>query len=185
MKNILVLTGSPRELGNSALLANAFMEGAKENGHRVKVFETAFHPIEPCKACDKCWSGGKPCVFKDGFADLAPLLEQAEILVFATPLYWFSMSAQIKSAIDKLYAYMKPEAKNKLKIEACVLLASAEGCEKDGDYDGLKATYKSIINYLNLKDLGMVLAGHIGQKGAILQSEYLKAAKELGRSIKG
>lgn len=181
MKNILVLTGSPRELGNSSLLASAFIEGAKENGHSVKVFETAFHPIQPCKACDKCWSDSKPCIFKDSFNDLAPLLEQAEILVLATPLYWFTMSAQIKAAIDKLYSYMSPKSPKKLKLEGMVLLATAEGCEEDGDYDGLKATYKGILEYLGLKDYGMLLAGHIGAKGSILKTDYMAKAKALGQ----
>lgn len=182
-KNILVLTGSPRQLGNSALLADAFIQGAKFAGHTVQVFETAFHPVLPCHACDKCWSAKEPCVFKDNFEKLAPLLEEADMLVFCTPLYWFTMSAQLKSAIDKLYAYMKDIAPRKLKIKECVLLAAAEGNEKEGDYDGLKATYHSIANYLGWKDRGMVLVGGVGEPGEIIKTGKLKEALEFGKTM--
>lgn len=182
-KNILVLTGSPRQLGNSALLADAFIQGAKAAGHTAQVFETAFHPVNPCKACDKCWHADKPCVFEDGFNQLAPLLEAADVLVLATPLYWFSLTAQLKAAVDKLYAYLKPNAKRKLKIKECVLLAAAEGNEKDGDYEGLKATYKSIADYQKWTDRGMVLAGHTWDPGEIINTGKLKEALELGKTI--
>lgn len=182
-KKILVLTGSPRQLGNSALLADAFIQGAKAAGHTAKVFETAFHPILPCKACDKCWSTGKPCVFNDSLDQLAPLLEEADMLVLCTPLYWFTMSAQLKSAVDKLYAYMKPNALRKLHIKECVLLAAAEGNEPDGDYNGLKATYKSIADYLKWTDRGRVLAAGTWDAGDIIKTGKLKEAQELGKSI--
>lgn len=182
-KKILLLTGSPRQLGNSALLADAFIQGVKEAGHTAKVFETAFHPVLPCKACDKCWTTGKPCVFTDGFNALAPRLEEADVLALCTPLYWFTMSAQLKSAVDKLYSYMKPGAPRKLKIKECVLLAAAEGNEADGDYDGLKATYKSIADYLKWKDCGSVLAGGTWDPGDVIKNGKLKEAQELGRTL--
>ena len=182
-KKVLVLTGSPRQLGNSALLADAFIQGVKTAGHTVQVFETAFHPILPCKACDKCWSAGKPCVFPDEFEKLAPMLEEADVLVLCTPLYWFNMTAQLKAAVDKLYSYMKPNALHKLKIKECVLLAAAEGNEADGDYDGLKATYKAIADYLKWADRGMLLAGGTWDAGDIIKTGKLKEALELGKTI--
>ena len=182
-KNILVLTGSPRQLGNSALLADAFIQGAKSAGNAVQVFETAFHPVLPCKACDKCWSNDKPCIFEDDFSKLAPMLEEADVLVRCTPLYWFTMSAQLKAAVDKLYAYMQPNAKRKLKIKECVLLCTAEGTEEDGDFEGLKATYKSIADYLKWTDRGRVLAGKTWEAGEIINTGKLKEALELGKTI--
>ncbi len=182
-KNILVLTGSPRQLGNSALLADAFIQGAKSAGNAVQVFETAFHPVLPCKACDKCWSNDKPCIFEDDFSKLAPMLEEADVLVLCTPLYWFTMSAQLKAAVDKLYAYMQPNAKRKLKIKECVLLCTAEGTEEDGNFEGLKATYKSIADYLKWTDRGRVLAGKTWEAGEIINTGKLKEALELGKTI--
>lgn len=182
-KKVLVLTGSPRQLGNSALLADAFIQGVKAAGHTAKVFETAFHPLLPCKACNKCWTTDAPCIFKDELEKLAPLLEEAEVLVLCTPLYWFNMTAQLKAAVDKLYAYMQPQAKRKLKIKECVLLATGEGTEQDGDFDGLKATYKSICGYLGWQDRGMVLAGGINEPGEIIKTGKLNEALALGQTI--
>ena len=182
-KKVLVLTGSPRQLGNSALLADAFIQGVKAAGHTAQVFETAFHPVLPCKACDKCWTTGKPCVFKDDFEKLAPMLEEADVLVLCTPLYWFNMTAQLKAAVDKLYAYMKPTAPRKLKIKECVLLSAAEGNEQDGDYEGLKATYKAIADYLKWTDRGMILAGGTWDAGDVIKTGKLKEALELGRTL--
>ncbi len=76
-KNILVVTGSARRNGNSALLAEAFMQGAEAAGHEVSVFHSGRTPISACLHCDGCWTTGKPCVLEDGFDAFWPLLEQA------------------------------------------------------------------------------------------------------------
>ena len=100
-KQILILTGSPRPNGNSFLLAEAFKKGAEEAGHTVHRFDTAHVEIDGCRACNQCYQHGKACVFDDDFNLLAPHLEKADVLVLATPLYWFSFPAQLKAALDK------------------------------------------------------------------------------------
>ncbi len=89
-KEILILTGSPRHGGNSDLLAAAFQKGAEAAGHSVTQFATASKKFYPCLACDTCWYQGRPCSIKDDFNGLANLLEAADLIVFATPLYWFT-----------------------------------------------------------------------------------------------
>jgi multimeric flavodoxin WrbA len=87
-KEILVLTGSPRRKGNSDQLADAFIRGAAEQGHGVHKFEAAYKNISGCRACNMCWSSGTdPCVVKDDFYELAPLLESCETVVFVSPVY--------------------------------------------------------------------------------------------------
>ena len=81
MKNILVITGSPRQLGNTAILADSFIQGAKAAGHKTEIFDTPFHPVQPCLACNQCWEKDSPCVFKDGLELLAPKWKM--------PTYWF------------------------------------------------------------------------------------------------
>ena len=61
MKNILVITGSPRQLGNTAILADSFIQGAKAAGHKTEIFDTPFHPVQPCLACNQCWEKDSPC----------------------------------------------------------------------------------------------------------------------------
>ena len=180
MKSILVLTGSPRKNGNSDLMADAFIKGANAQGHQITKFETARKTIGGCKACDKCWSQGNACVFRDDFSELEPLVEKADILVLASPLYWFSMSAQIKAAIDRLYAYDAPNCQRPLKIKESVLLTCGDGSEV---FDGLIKTYTHIVNYLKWKDAGILAVPNVKDKGDILKTDALLQAELLGKKI--
>ena len=100
---IVVLTGSPRKNGNSAYLAEQFIKGAEEKGHEVFRFDCAFKQVEPCRACNRCGMDG-PCIHNDDFQELSPHLIDADMVVFATPMYYFGVSAQMKRVIDRFYA---------------------------------------------------------------------------------
>ena len=83
MKNILILTGSPRVGGNSDLMADAFQKGAESTGHKVIRYEAGRNAILPCRACESCFSNGKACVWDDRFSnELAPLIEEADVMVY-------------------------------------------------------------------------------------------------------
>jgi multimeric flavodoxin WrbA len=182
MKNILVLTGSARSNSNSDLLAEAFIKGARAAGHTVKKFNTAKKKIYGCIACDTCWSTGYACSLEDDFRELQPLLEEADVLVLASPLYWFGFSAQIKAAIDKLYAYVETRTKRPLKIKEAVLLMSAGG-EGQDVFAGAVATYQRIVAYSGWKDAGILTVDQINDKGAVLETDALKTAERLGASL--
>ena len=95
---ILVLTGSPRKNGNSATLADNFIKGAEEAGHTVVRFDAAFKKVHPCIACNKCGMDG-PCIFKDDFDFVRENIVDADAVVFATPMYYFGISAQLKAGL--------------------------------------------------------------------------------------
>jgi len=177
-KNILILTGSPRKGGNSDLLADAFIAGAQQSGHTTVKYATAEKNIKGCKACKTCFSKGIPCSFPDDFNELAPLLEKADIVVFATPLYWFSFPVQLKSAIDKLYSFLI--GKRTLMIKECVLLVCGVA---EAEYDGIVKSYKLIADYQNWMDRGIILVSGVNEKGDILKTDGLKRAENLGKSI--
>lgn len=86
-KDVLILSGSAREGGNSDVMAHAFAKGAMEAGHNVSIFNCAENPVNGCLHCDRCWRDGAPCIQEDNFTRLTPLLEKANMLVFASPLY--------------------------------------------------------------------------------------------------
>lgn len=181
-KNIVVIGGSGRRKGNSELLADAFAKGATAAGHTVNRFETASDPIQGCIGCDACWSKGKPCVFDDGFDRLYPLLEQADVIVFAGPVYWYTVSALLKSAIDKLYAYYGPASKKKPGISESVLLMTAE--EDDVAVFGPSVdAYRKSIELIEWQDRGQVLVPGVNKKGDIAGNEGLARAEKLGREI--
>lgn len=182
VKKILVLTGSPRENGNSDLLAEAFIEGARQAGHETAKFKAGLKQIQGCMACKACWSKDRACVIRDGFTELEPLLEAADMIVFATPLYWFGMPAQLKAAIDRFYAYNSDACRRPLKASECVLLACGND-EGPEIFDGLIASYKSMANYLDWKDRGIVTVNGVDSIGDIKNTDALERAKKLGKSI--
>ena len=101
---IVMITGSPHRHGTSALLADAFIQGAQEAGHTVFRFDAAFQELHPCRACERCHNTDKGCIYKDGMEELNPHLLEADLVAFASPIYYYDWSAQLKLAIDRFYA---------------------------------------------------------------------------------
>lgn len=180
-KKILVLTGSPRRKGNSDMLADAFIRGAEAAGHEVTKFESCHKNIKPCLACDSCYSKEGACVFNDGFNELAPLLEYSDMIVIATPMYWFTFPAQIKAGLDKMYALLV--GGHQSSIRESMLLVCGE-CEEQTDYDGILKTYQKIALYQKWKDKGILVVPGVLNKGDILKTGFLEKAEQMGRTIK-
>lgn len=181
-KNILVITGSPRKNGNSDLLADAFIKGALSAGHQVTKFNAAAKTISGCKACDTCWSTDHACSFQDGFTELEPLLESADVLVFASPLYWFALSAQIKAALDRMYAYDMENRKTSLKIKEGVLLVCGAG-EGMAIFEGVIASHKSTLEYMKWQNAGILTVPNVSAKGDIIKTDALQKAEQLGKTL--
>jgi multimeric flavodoxin WrbA len=181
-KNILVLTGSPRKKGNSDRLADAFIKGAQDAGHKAVKYQTAFKKIAGCRACKTCWSKGSACSLKDDFSEVEPLLENADVIVFCTPLYWFAMSSHIKAVIDRMNSYLSDNCPKPLSIKESVLLICGAD-EGPGIFKGVVETYKSIAEYMKWTDLGVIAVNGASDKGDIDRTEGLKHAEELGKSI--
>lgn len=179
-KNILVLTGSPRKGGNSDLMADAFIEGAALSGYTTIKFEAGRKNIDGCKACNSCYTKERACIFKDDFNDLAPLIEAADIMVFVSPLYFYSFTAQIKAAIDKMYSLFI--GKRPIKVKECILMTCGE-TDKMEDFDGIIRSYELIADFLNWNDSGKLIIPNVNEVGDILKTDALKRAVELGRSL--
>lgn len=180
-KNILVLTGSPRKGGNSDMLADSFIRGARSAGHTVTKFEAGLKTINGCKACNSCYSKNGACVFGDDFNLLAPFMEQSNVIAIVTPMYWFGFPAQLKAALDKMYALIIGGRKS--RIDESILLACAETSE-GSDFDGLVKTYELIAAYQKWADLGHLLIPAVADKGDILKTDALKKAEVLGLDLK-
>ena len=185
-KNIVILNGSPRKHGNTATLCDAFVEGAEAARNHVTRFDLQTMNIHGCLGCMK---GGKdpqsPCVQKDDMALIYPAYKEADIVVLASPMYYWGFSSQLKAAFDRLFAVAELDSEYRNPIKNCVLLMAAEGNTPENGKPVLDY-YHTLLEQLGWHDLGSILAGGVLQIGDILKNgghEALKQAKELGASL--
>ena len=174
---ILVITGSPRKNGNSNTLAENFIKGAEEAGHTVVRFDSAFKNVHPCVACNKCGMNGQ-CVFKDDFEFVKANIIDADTVVFATPMYYFGISAQIKAVIDRFYAL---NGQIHVPKKAVLLMTYADTSEKEAQ--PIISHYESLIKYLGWSDAGKVIAPGVWPEGAVKYTKYPEDAYTLGKSL--
>lgn len=177
---ITLLQGSPHKQGSSNILAEQFRAGAQSAGHKVVLFDTAQAQISPCRACEYCHTkGGGNCFQKDDMERLKELILSSEMLVIATPLYFFNMSAQTKTAIDRMYAFLDQMAS---RVKKMALLVAANN-PNPHIMDCIVANYLSIVNFLGVQNAGMVLAAGCGTPELTQKSKFPKLAYELGKSV--
>ena len=174
---ILVITGSPRKNGNSNTLADNFIKGAQEAGHTVVRFDSAFKNVHPCIACNKCGMNGQ-CVFKDDFEFVKANIIDADVVVYATPMYYFGISAQIKTVIDRFYAI---NGQIHVPKKAVLILTYADKDEKQAQ--PIINYYETLLNYLGWSDAGKVIASGVWTEGDVNHTQYPQKAYELGKNI--
>lgn len=174
---ITILTGSPRRDGNTAYLAERFAEGAREAGHEVFTCDCAAHKIGPCLACGHCGMDG-PCVQKDDFDIVRGHIAEADMIVFATPVYYFGFSAQLKTVVDRFYSIH-----GKLGVKKCALIA-AFGNPSSRVAEPSVAMYRAMTAFLGWEDMGMILAAGVWAPRDARSTDYGRQAYEMGRSIK-
>lgn len=175
---IVILTGSPRRNGNSAYLAEQFIKGAQEAGHKIFRFDCAFQKVEGCMACNRCGMDG-PCVLKDDFEIVRSHIVTADMVVFATPMYYFGVSAQLKKVIDRFYS-INGQIKGKHK-KAAFLMTYANSSPKDAEPMFLH--YKALLDYLGWEDTGTVIAPGVWTAGSIKNTGYGEKAYQLGKGL--
>lgn len=101
MKNVMIISSTPRVNGNSEILANEFARGTIDAGHNTEVIKLRDYKLNYCLGCYACHKTGK-CIHKDGMNEIAEKIVNADVIVFATPVYFYSMSGQLKVFIDRL-----------------------------------------------------------------------------------
>ena len=179
-----ILLGSPRPGGNSEQLADSLAKGAEEAGYEVRKVRLAPKMLNGCIDCRKCWSTGKPCVQNDDMDMVYPDIEAADVVVFVSPLYFYSWSTQIKPVWDRLLPFYMPGAKRTLPHKRTALLAAC-GDEEEEMLEGITISFKNASRFLGWKSVGQVLAPAIYKRGDIQEKgqKYLEAAKKLGESL--
>ena len=180
-KKIVILNGSPRKNGNTSELVKAFTEGAESVGHTVTEFFLGGMDIHGCKGCFGGHSSREcPCVQQDDMNKIYPAVKDSDVVVLASPLYYWTMSGQLRTALDRLFALEEGDG-NLLRGNGrgSALLMAAEG----HGFEDVALYYDHLMEHLRWKNLGKVLCGGVMNVGDILGRKELKDARKLGQSI--
>ncbi len=191
MKDILVIEGGGRANGNTARLVNAFVKGAESVGHKVTRFSLLKNEVRGCLGCNAC-RYGKPCVQKDAFNDIAPKIRSADCVVFASPMYFWTLSSRIKAFIERYYCLAERDAHPPLSryerypVRDCALLMTAAD-DLFWTFEQAVSYYRfAIVDYLGYNDKGMLLAGGCGDTNGppmIEKTRHLERAFMFGRDL--
>ena len=165
---ITVITGSPRKKGNSFAMTEAFVKAAEQRGHTIQRFDAAFLKIGGCHACMTCYKTGKACSFDDDFNLIAPAILEAGAVVFSMPVYWYSIPAQIKGVIDRLFSLVvggKDIAGKKCALITC--------CEEEDPtvMDGVRIPLERSAALLKWNMIGEVLIPGVLNEGDIEKTD--------------
>lgn len=180
VKKVVVITGSPRKNGNSFTMTDAFIQAATAKGHIVTRFDTAFNKVGGCRGCETCYSTGKACSFDDDFNAIAPAILEADTIVFTMPVYWYSIPAQIKGVIDRIFSFVI--GGKDIAGKDCALITC---CEEDdiSVMDGVRIPIEKMCALNKWNMIGEVLIPGVFKIGDINNTDGCKQAAELADKI--
>lgn len=175
-KKVLILSGSPRKNGNSDILCDEFMKGAVEAGNEVEKIRVAEKNIGYCRACYACKNG--PCAIKDDMTEVLQKMIDADVIVLASPVYFYSIDAQLKALIDRTVARWL-EVKDK---EFYYIVTAA-----DGEEEAAETTINCFRGYADCvngaKEMGIVYGMGVYEKGEVKNTKAMLGAYEMGKSV--
>lgn len=179
MKNVVIIVASPRKKGNSATLAQEFARGAKESGNRVETVYLADKHIGFCKGCLACQESQR-CVIADDAVGIAETMKNADVLVFATPVYYYSVCGQLKTMLDRA----NPLYSSDYKFREVYLLATAA----EDAPDTVKGAESDVQGWVDCfgraRFAGTVFGGGVYAVGDIQGHKALNKAYQAGKAIK-
>ncbi|MGY5880881.1 MAG: flavodoxin family protein [Candidatus Thorarchaeota archaeon] len=175
---ILVTNGSPRKGGNTEILLDAMIAGAQEAGATISTVELRSLDVSPCRACDACKRTGI-CVQKDDMNDLIPGMEESEVWILGTPVYWWGPTAQLKAFIDRWYGISRDVFKGR---KAVLVIPLESSNPKTAQH--VLGMFDDIFGYLGMKQIGTLLAPGVHERGEVKeQSDLIEEATKIGKSI--
>lgn len=173
--NVLVIESSPRAHGNSDLICDEFIRGAREAGHAVEKYALRDHELHYCRACYACFRTGK-CVIKDCMAELIGKIQDADVLVLATPVYFRAINGQMKTMIDRLL----PAWQDMGGHDVYLVITGHDG------KDGLRLAdteLRDIFGGLGNNVVRTIWGESVWQKGEALGMPAMEEAYETGRGL--
>ena len=178
MSNIVILVGSMRINGNTAWLAQSFAEGAVQNNN-VEIVSVADYNVNPCIGCNSCFvREGNKCFQEDDMVKIYEKLRNADIVVIASPVYFYGISAQLKAIVDRLHTPMR----NTFHIKKLGLLLVG-AAQLPNLFDPILMQYQMVLDFFKLESIGTVLVRGVNDIGDIDGNSALKEAYDMGVSI--
>ncbi len=182
-KNILIIKGSPRERGNSAVLANQVAAGAQAAGGEVESVYLHGLDIRACDGCDLCAPAGASCAIEDGMQPLYPKIAAADAIVLASPVYWFTFSAQMKLFIDRCYAFQSSRWQGLgHKKFGLVLTYGDTDLYTSGAINAIH-TFETLCRFLRSEIVDMVYGTMLNVGEAEKRTELMEQAYKLGQKL--
>ena len=175
-KNIVILSGSPRRKGNTEKLISAFKEGAEATGNTVTIFHTARMNIKGCIGCELCTEREGKCSLSDDMDIILDAMNECDMIIWASPIYYFSFTAQLKAVIDRTYPLV-----NKDKKQAGLMLTFAY--DNDDTAAGAVAIYERILQYYEWEDAFRILVPSVEHENDIDGRSELELARKIGNKI--
>lgn len=177
-KSVLVISASPRKGGNSDFLADEFMRGAIASGNTCQKIRLAEKNINYCRGCGNCYSLGNPCPQKDDAPEIAVKMINTDVIVFASPVYFYAPCAQLKTLIDRCCArYQEMEDKDIYMIFTC----------SDSDPNSLDSTLTTMRGFIrclpNAAERGIIYGTSSLQPGDVRRTEAPERAYAMGKSV--
>ena len=177
LKKVLIITSSLRDNSNSSALAERFMEGAKETGNEVELISLKTNRIAPCLGCNHCQIHGE-CIMKDKLNEMLDKIIDSDVLVFASPTYYYSISGTLKNFIDRTYAKF-----TKIKNKDFYYIGSSTDSSKSG-IDRCVETVKGFLDCVeNVNLKGIVYGTGLTDVGDAKYSNSYNEAYEMGKNI--
>ncbi len=174
---IVILMGSPNKNGSTRILVDSFVQGAGASDHDCEVIDICHADIHPCTGCVHCGYEG-PCVQKDDVETIRKKLLGSDMVVFATPLYYYGMTAQMKTLVDRFCAFNSSLNRRHLKSALLTVAWNAD----DWTFNALEAHYKTLVRYINFEDKGMVLGYGCSTPAMTKSSKYPEQAYWLAKN---
>ncbi len=179
MSKIVILNGSPRKDGNTSILVNEFIKGASKNDNEIEHISILDYKINGCLGCNACFNEEKKCVQNDDMSEVYTKLKDADVLVVASPLYFFQLSGQLKCILDRLHNPIR----NSFLIKKLAFIGTS-GSSKESAFSSIKDMFDKACNFFKFEDIGFIIAGGMHEKGDVQNTPYMMQAYSLGESIK-
>lgn len=178
MKNVLVLSGSPRVHGNSSLICDEFIKGAQEAGHKTEKINITRKKVAGCLGCNACYKNGGVCIQKDDMTEIREKMEQADVIVLSSPIYFYSMTSQMKAVIDRTYAFF-----SNLKGKTFYFILSCAAPEESFTETMLASLRGFTCCVPEAKEGGILMGIGTNEAGDVKDRPVMKDAYEMGKNI--